>query len=213
MFAAASLLILAFIYCSSPEYVVNREHDFQPGLTNWKYVVDNNVKQEAKYKFNEDGDIIAIELFAFGKPYGIWSNLDYITVKDSTTGEEIKYRVCARRVHFNASSRLKDWEDSTVAVVINNVPKIKTVITKDGKGNKLYTDSYEYDDLGRKIRATRTRYNSSGNTTVTDEYTYISDKNIGIQSEEFYYKIPNVYYSFEDYINWCTKAYVTTTLE
>jgi hypothetical protein len=212
MFAAIGLVILAFVFCY-PEYIVNLNHDYQPGLSSWKRTEGSEVKHEAKYKYNQNGDITAIEIYVKGRPYGTWSFLDYVNVKDNATGENIKYRVCTRRVHFNETTHLKDWEDSTIVVVIGDFPKIKTLITKDGKGKYNYIDRYEYDDAGRKTKATRTTYTTSGQKTITEEYTYEDSNNIGVVPETYYFKIPYVYYNISDYIFWCTEATKSFSLE
>jgi len=213
MLAAIVLLILAFINCATPEYIVQREHDFQPGLSSWKYTYNSTLKQEAKFNYNDEGDLISIEIYASGRPYGIWSYLDYITVKDDEFGQETKYRVCSRRVHYNESSGRVDWHDSTLVVVINNKPLIKTLVTRDGKGNYKYVDRYEYDELGRKTKMSRTIFNTSGTTIVKEEFTYEGEYDIGVSPETYYFKIPYVYYNINEYIFWCTVADETYSLE
>jgi hypothetical protein len=213
MLVAIALLVLAFIYCATPEYIVQREHEFQPGLVDWQYSYDNALKQEAKFKYNSEGDISSIELYALGKPYGIWSYLNYITVKDDETGYEVKYRVCSRRVHYNENTRKIDWQDSTIAVVINNKVLIQTLTRMDGKGKNTFIDRYEYDDLGRKTRMSHSVYSNAGTTVTMEEFTYQDEKNLGVITEPYYFTIPYVYYNLTDNISWCTVAKETQRLK
>jgi len=139
--------------------------------------------------------------------------LDYITVKNSEYGNEIKYRVCARRVHYNESSRKIDWVDSTIVVVINDKVLIQTLITRDGKGNYKYVDRYDYDELGRKTKMSHSVFSSTGTTVSKEEFTYEDENNIGVSSQSYYFRIPFVFYNLSDYISWCTVAEETIQLE
>lgn len=212
MLAAIVLLMLAFINCATPEYITQRRHDFQPGLSSWKYTYNGTLKQEAKFKYNDVGDLIAIEIYASGRPYGIWSYLNYITVKDEF-GDETRYRVCSRRVHYNETSGKVDWQDSTSVVVINNNVLIETLVTRDGKGNYKYVDRYEYDELGRKTMMSRSIFNTTGTTIVKEEFNYEGEFILGVSPKIYYFEIPYVYYNINDYIFWCTVADETYSLE
>lgn len=203
LYSSVILLILAILACATqmPLPVYKKSHDFQIGLSSWKYTNNFKVEQETKFNYNNNNELVSIEFFVEGKPYYINSYLKYITINDSL-GNKIKYRYCARRAYYNRMS-VKGWEDSTSIIIINNEIKIKSMVTMDGTGKLKYRDEYEYDKIGRKTKAARI---FSDNTIIKHEYSYENENNLGIVSKEYYFEIPYIYYNIDEYAEWCSIA-------
>lgn len=197
LFISVLLLFLAALACDVPVYIT-RDHDMSNGLTEWKYYVNGSMQQATKYLYNSEGDIKAIEFYSNDKLDFICSYLEYVSITDSA-GKEIKYRICTNRINYSAG--VKNWEEKTSYIVIQNIPYIKTLEFSGSSGN--YKDEYQYDDWGRKLKATRTM---ADGTKYEHEYTYSGNNNLGIVPETFYFQIPAVYYNRNKYINWCTLA-------
>ncbi|MFH1195230.1 MAG: hypothetical protein V1720_05930 [bacterium] len=195
--ASVLLLFLAALACEQPIFLT-KDHDLSNGLTSWKYSVNGKLQQETKYLYNAEGDLTGIEFYVDDKMDYICSYLEYVTVNDSSD-KELKYRICTKRISY--SMGVKNWEEKISFVVLNNVPLLKK-LESTGSGVN-YTDEYEYDDLGRKLKAIRTW---SDGTKYESEYTYSDDKNLGVLPETFYFEIPSVYYNRNKYISWCTLA-------
>jgi hypothetical protein len=208
MCLSLALLFLAITACASTSTIVSRNHDYQDGLVSWKCIVNNNLEQETKYGYNDEGDLISIEFFANGQPFYIASYLEYVAVKDSA-GKEVRYRYCAKRIHFG-EAHLKDWEQTTTIAVINNAIKLTSLITKDGSGALMYRDEYGYDKEGRKTTASRT---FKDNTVIKHEYGYSPAKKLGVVPQEYFFETPSVYYNMGEYTSWCTLASVKIPIE
>jgi hypothetical protein len=202
MYAAIILLAFAVLACAPETARFTRYHDFSESLSNWKYVVNGQVEQTTQFHYNEDGDIATIEFYYQGKPDFITTYLDYITVRDSS-GSAIKYRICKRRIGYSKAG-VKTWEDSTSVVVINGIPKLKSLVTLKADGTLRYKDDYEYDEQGRKITATRTI--TSTNKKIEHKYNYDDGKNLGVAPIEYFFETPKVFYNQKQSINWITLA-------
>jgi hypothetical protein len=209
MCLALGLLLLAIAACSPQATTISRNHDYQDGLVSWKCSINNNPEQETKYNYNDRGDLISIEFFMNGQPFHIASYLDYVTVKDSS-GKEVRYRYCTRRIRYGDGSHQKDWEEATSVQVINNAVKISSMVTNDGSGALMYRDEYVYDKEGRKTSAIRT---FKDNSVIKHEYAYSAGKKLGVAAQEYYFETPSVFYNIRQYVNWCTLASVKIPVE
>lgn len=202
MYVSLVLVFFSVVACVAPTYFIKRSHDIQDGLVNWKCTVNGIVEQETKYGYNEDGEIVSIKFFAKGKPVFFSSEFEYITVED-TSGMELTYRCLSKRAYYLTSTGTKQWEETITVEIVDNVPKIKSIVTKDGSGVLKYKDEYDYDEMGRKTMAKRTEKN--GNSKEY-EFTYEEGMVPGIVPTEYFFELPIAFYDGNHYISWCTLA-------
>lgn len=206
------LLVLAVMSCNLPPVLENSMHDMQPGLTNWKYFVNGELYKGTKYNYNKHGKLISIEFYLENNKYLKASYFDYFTIKDSSGAESV-YRVCTSQVMYDSHGDTISY-DSIQVIVVNNKPKIKSLISRNHSGKIIFQDIYEYDAFGRKISASR---NTIKGKTVRYEYYYDGFNSLGVNSDENYFYEPFANYEEIDLgigytyrlfrgVGWCTKV-------
>jgi hypothetical protein len=224
--AAVVLVGLASLACvSTPaKKTVSdiKEHGYYEGLTNWKYFYDGTLENETKFSYDDDGNLTEIKVYNMDKPL-VYSYIEYFTVDktddaddedydddeadDDDEGEmesdTITYRVLTKQEYFDVARNSRIWVKEIEITVVNNYPLIKK-LTKTGiNGVLIYTDEYEYDEMGRTLSAERT-YKSG--KKAKHEYSYNDANTLGLKKDRHYFDTPEVYFSRHKYIKFVTDA-------